>query len=324
MKVLVTGGAGYIGSHTVKLLGEQDHEILVVDNLSTGHKQSVLHGKLIVLDLKDEERLTEVLKEFKPDVVIHFAAYINVLESVQRPDVYYVNNFCSTVALLKSMVKAGIKKIIFSSSASVYGIPETVPIPESHPLNPINPYGRSKVFCEYLLREFEVAYGINYVSLRYFNAAGADPEGRIGESHNPETHLIPLILKAAKGERKSVEIFGTNYSTPDGTCIRDFIHVNDLAEAHRLALLYLADGGNSCVLNCGYGRGYSVKEVIDTVKKVTGKDFKVEEKEKRPGDPDVLVADSSKIRQVLNWQPKFDDLEYIVKTAWNWEINRRY
>ena len=201
MKVLVTGGAGYIGSHTVKLLGEQDHEILVVDNLSTGHKQSVLHGKLIVLDLKDEERLTEVLKEFKPDVVIHFAAYINVPESVQKPDVYYVNNFCSTVALLKSMVRAGIKKIIFSSSASVYGIPERVPIPESHPLNPINPYGRSKVFCEYLLREFEVAYGINYVSLRYFNAAGADPEGRIGESHNPETHLIPLILKAAKGER---------------------------------------------------------------------------------------------------------------------------
>ena len=324
MKILVTGGAGYIGSHTVKLLGEQNHEILVVDNLSTGHKQSVLYGKLSILDLKDGKKITRILREFKPDVVIHFAAYINVLESVQKPDVYYVNNFCSTLTLLKSMVKAGIQKIIFSSSASVYGIPEVIPIPESHPLNPINPYGRSKAFCELLLKEFEVAYGIRYVSLRYFNAAGADPEGRIGESHNPETHLIPLILKAAKGERKSVEIFGTDYRTPDGTCIRDFIHVDDLAEAHRLALLHLIDGGKSCTFNCGYGHGYSVREVINIVKKVTGKYLKVEEKEKRPGDPDILVADSSKIKEVLNWQPKFGDLEYIVKTAWNWEINRRY
>lgn len=324
MKILITGGAGYIGSHTIKLLGKNNHEILVIDNLSNGYREAVLHGKLEVFDLKNQKKLEKVLKEFQPNIVIHFAASINIAESARKPDKYYVNNYCTTIKLLKTMVKTGVRKIIFSSSASVYGNPEVTPVPETHPLNPINPYGRSKALCELLLKDFETAYGLKYVSLRYFNAAGADPEGEIGESHNPETHLIPLILKAAKGEEKSVKIFGANYKTPDGTCIRDFIHVNDLAEAHKLALLYLMDGGKSCTLNCGYGHGYSVREVIDTVKKVTRKEFKIEEKEKRPGDPDILIADNSKIKWVLNWKPKFDDLEYIVKTAWNWEINRRY
>jgi UDP-glucose 4-epimerase len=221
--------------------------------------------------------------------------------------------------LLEVMLKNGVNRFIFSSTAAVYGNPEKVPIPETEPVKPINPYGQSKAFVEKILEDFDKSYGLKYVSLRYFNAAGADPEGRIGESHNPETHLIPLILKTAKGERESIKIFGTDYPTPDGTCIRDYIHVDDLAEAHILALEYLLSGGNSEVFNCGYGHGFSVREVINVAKKVTGIDFKVEETERRAGDPAVLVADSSKIRNVLNWKPEFDDLEYIIRTAWDWE-----
>ncbi len=324
MKVLVTGGAGYIGSHVVKALGERGHEVLVVDNLSKGHKKAVLYGKLVVADLEDKSTLDVIFKEFKPDAVMHFAAFIEVGESVREPLKYYRNNTVSTINLLEVMLKNDVNRFIFSSTAAVYGNPEKIPIPETELLKPINPYGQSKAFVERILQDFYSSYGFRYVSLRYFNAAGAEPEGRIGESHNPETHLIPLVLKTAKGERKSIKIFGTDYPTPDGTAIRDYIHVLDLADAHILALEYLLEGEESSVFNLGYGLGYSVKEVIETAKKVTGIDFLVEEAERRPGDPPVLVADNTKIKKVLKWEPKYDDLEFIIKTAWNWELNRRF
>lgn len=325
MKILITGGAGYIGSHVLKALSKKgNYHVLTIDNLSSGHKEAVIYGDLAVVDLENEEAIKDIFKSFKPDAVIHFAAFIEVAESVVNPAKYYKNNTLNTLNLLQTMVEYKVDKFIFSSTAAVYGTPVETPIPETHPINPINPYGQSKAFVEKILQDFSKAYDFNYVSLRYFNAAGADPKGRIGESHNPETHLIPLILKTAKGERDSIKIFGTDYPTPDGTCIRDYIHVDDLAEAHILALEYLLNGGNSDVFNCGYGHGYSVKEVVNTAKKVTGIDFKVEETDKRPGDPAILVADSTKLKQKLNWKPKFDDLEYIIKTAWNWEINKRY
>ena len=324
MKVLVTGGAGYIGSHVVKALGGLGYEVLVVDSLVKGHREAVLFGKLEILDIGDKYSITEVLEQFKPDAVMHFAAFIEVGESVENPRKYYENNTVKTLSLLDAMLEHDVKNFIFSSTAAVYGNPEKVPIPETETVKPINPYGQSKACIEKILSDYSKAYGLKFVSLRYFNAAGADPEGRIGESHNPETHLIPLILKTAKGERESIKIFGTDYPTPDGTCIRDYIHVDDLAEAHILALKYLLDGGESEIFNCGYGHGYSVKEVIETVNRVTGIDFKVEEADRRPGDPAILVADSSKLKSKLGWEPKFDDLEYIVKTAWNWELNRRF
>ena len=324
MKVLITGGAGYIGSHVVKLLKEKNIEVLVVDNLSKGHKEAVLDTQLVVGDVGDTKFMKSVLNSFKPDAIMHFAAFIEVGESVKNPLKYYLNNTVSTLNLLKTMIETNVNRFIFSSTAAVYGIPENIPIKESEPINPINPYGSSKAVVERMLKEFSQAYGLKYVSLRYFNAAGADESGLIGESHNPETHLIPLILKTAKGERESIKIFGTDYPTPDGTCIRDYIHVTDLAEAHYLSLQYLMDGAESNVFNCGYGHGYSVKEVIDACKKVTGIDFKVEETERRPGDPPILVADAEKIKKTLNWKPKYDDLNYIVRTAWNWELNRRY
>ncbi len=324
MKILVTGGAGYIGSHVVKALGEKGYDILVVDNLVKGHREAVLFGELKVADVGDKDAMLEVLDYFKPDAVMHFAAFIEVVESVKNPSKYYENNTVKTLALLEAMIEKGIDKFIFSSTAAVYGNPNRVPIPETESVKPINPYGQSKACVEKILADYSRAYGLSFVSLRYFNAAGADPKGRIGESHNPETHLIPLVLKTAKGERESIKVFGTDYPTPDGTCIRDYIHVDDLAEAHVLALNYLLDGGESDVFNCGYGHGYSVKEVIDTAKKVTGVDFTVEESDRRPGDPAILVADSSKLKTKLGWKPSFDDLEYIVRTAWNWELNRRF
>lgn len=325
MKILITGGAGYIGSHVLKALSKKtDYQVLTIDNLSNGHKEAVIYGDLAVIDLENKQALEYIFKDFKPDAVIHFAAVIEVGESVKNPAKYYKNNTANTLNLLQTMVEYKVDKFIFSSTAAVYGNPIETPIPETHPTNPINPYGQSKAFVENILQDFDRAYGLKYVSLRYFNAAGANPEGKIGESHNPETHLIPLILKTAKGERKSIKIFGIDYPTPDRTCIRDYIHVDDLAEAHMLALEYLLNSGNSDVFNCGYGHGYSVKEVIDTTKKVTGINFRVEETDRRPGDPAILVADSTKLKQKLNWKPKFDDLEYIIKTAWNWELNRRY
>ena len=323
--VLVTGGAGYIGSHVVKLLKKKGFEPVVVDNLSTGHKEAVKYGKLLVGDLKDKEFLKRVFREFKPVAVMHFAAYIEVAESVKKPLKYYRNNVCNTLNLIEVMLENNVRYFIFSSTAAVYGIPKESPIPETAELKPINPYGESKATVERILRDLTLSEeNFKYVSLRYFNVAGADPEGELGEAHNPETHLIPLLLQTALGKRESFSIFGTDYPTKDGTAIRDYIHVMDLAKAHILALEYLLNGGKSDVFNVGYGRGYTVKEVVDTVKKVTGKDFKVVETQRRPGDPPELVAKVDKIKRVLGWKPKYDDLEFIVKTAWEWELNRKY
>ncbi|SNR92016.1 UDP-glucose 4-epimerase GalE [Desulfurobacterium atlanticum] len=324
MKIVVTGGAGYIGSHTVKLLTEKNHEVLVIDNLYNGHQEAVKDAQFIRCNIKDTDKLTEIFESFKPDAVIHFAAFIEVGESVKNPLSFYENNVSGTVSLLKAMEITGVDKIIFSSTAAVYGNPVTVPIPETEPIKPINPYGQSKACVEKILNDLSTFKGLNYVSLRYFNAAGADPSGLIGESHNPETHLIPLILKTAKGEREKIYIFGTDYPTPDGTCVRDYIHVNDLADAHLLSLEYLMSGGKSAVFNCGYGKGYSVREIIDTVRKITGKDFRVEETDRRPGDPAVLIADPTNLKKTLNWKPKFDELDIIIKSAWRWELNRRF
>ncbi|RKX63401.1 MAG: UDP-glucose 4-epimerase GalE [Thermodesulfobacteriota bacterium] len=319
-KILVTGGAGYIGSHVVKLLGENGYEVLTYDNLSTGHKWAVLYGDLIKADLADKETLRKVFKEFKPDAVMHFAASIVVPESVKNPLKYYRNNVVNTINLLEAMEEFGVKNFIFSSSAAVYGIPEKIPISENAPLNPINPYGETKATVERILRDLANSRdNFRYVSLRYFNVAGADPEGKIGFAYPEATHLIIRALKVAKGEIEKLEIYGTDYPTPDGTCIRDYIHVMDIAEAHLIALEYLLDGGESDVFNCGYGHGFSVKEVVETVKKVTGRKFKVIEAERRPGDPPFLVADNSKIKEKLQWKPKYDDLEFIIKTAWDWE-----
>ncbi|MCU4137943.1 MAG: UDP-glucose 4-epimerase [Thermodesulfobacteria bacterium] len=320
VKILVTGGAGYIGSHVVKLLGKNGYEILTYDNLSTGHRWAVLYGDLIKADLANKEILKKVFKEFKPDAVMHFAASIVVPESVKNPLKYYKNNVVNTINLLEAMEEFGVKNFIFSSSAAVYGIPEKIPISENAPLNPINPYGETKATVERILRDLANSRdNFRYVSLRYFNVAGADPEGKIGFAYPEATHLIIRALKVAKGEIEKLEIYGTDYPTPDGTCIRDYIHVMDIAEAHLIALEYLLDGGKSDVFNCGYGHGFSVKEVVETVKKVTGRKFKVIEAERRPGDPPFLVADNSKIKKKLQWKPKYDDLEFIIKTAWDWE-----
>ncbi len=320
MRILVTGGAGYIGSHVVKLLGERGYEVITYDNLSTGHEWAVLYGKLIRADLGDRETLRKVFREFRPQAVMHFAAHIVVPESVRDPLKYYRNNVVHTLQLLETMEEFGVKDFIFSSSAAVYGIPEKIPVPETAPLKPINPYGETKATVERILRDLSRAgTGFRYVSLRYFNVAGADPEGRIGFAYPDPTHLIIRAVKTAKGELERLEIFGTDYPTPDGTCIRDFIHVTDLAEAHLLALQYLLETEKSEIFNCGYGHGYSVLEVIRAVKKVTGRDFPVVEAPRRPGDPPVLVAENRKIRERLGWRPRYDDLEFIVRTAWEWE-----
>jgi len=325
LKVLITGGAGYIGSHVVKLLKKKGYEPIVVDNLSTGHKEAVKYGKLLVGDLKDKEFLRKVFKEYKLEAVMHFAAHIEVAESVRKPLKYYRNNVCNTLNLLEVMLENNIRNFIFSSTAAVYGIPEEIPIPETAELKPINPYGESKATIERVLRDLSFSgEDFKYVSLRYFNVAGADPEGEIGEAHNPETHLIPLLLQTALGKRRKFTLFGTDYPTRDGTAVRDYIHVMDLADAHILALEYLLSGGKSEVFNVGYGKGFTVKEVVEMVKKVTGRDFKVGETDRRPGDPPELVAKVDKIKKVLGWKPKYDDLEFIVKTAWNWELNRKY
>jgi UDP-glucose 4-epimerase len=320
-RILVTGGAGYIGSHVVKALGEKGYEILVYDNLSTGHKELVLYGELVVGDLADIEVLDKAIKDFKPDGVMHFAASIQVHESVQKPLEYYKNNTRNTFNIVELLLKNRVRHFIFSSTAAVYGIPDSnVPVNERSPLRPINPYGASKMAVEYMLKDLSSAGDdFNYISLRYFNVAGADNEGRIGQKYREATHLITRCLKAAKGEVKKLEIYGADYDTPDGTCIRDYIHVDDIAEAHIIALAYLSESGKSDIFNCGYGHGYSVREVIKTAKEVTGVDFPVKEAGRRPGDPPYLVADSSKMRGALSWKPRHDDLAYIVKTAWDWE-----
>jgi UDP-glucose 4-epimerase len=321
MKILVTGGAGYIGSHVVKMLGEKGHDITVYDNLSTGHDWALLYGKLIRGDLADRGLLEKTVKELGPDAVIHFAASIQVEESVRKPLLYYRNNVANTLNLLESVADSGVKHFIYSSTAAVYGIPEKIPVDEGAPLVPINPYGASKVMIERVLEDVAHTADFTYVALRYFNVAGADPGGRIGQAYKEATHLITRALKAAEGESEKLLIYGTDYPTPDGTCIRDYIHVEDLAEAHLRSLDYLGDEGRSDRMNCGYGHGFSVREVVDTAKKVTGVDFRVEETGRRAGDPPALIADSRLLRDRTGWQPRYDDLMFIIKTAWEWELH---
>ncbi len=319
MKVLVTGGAGYIGSHMVRTLGEKGYDVVVYDNLSTGFKESLLHGRLVVADLADTPALDDLFRKERFDAVAHFAAHIVVDESVREPVKYYRNNFVNALNLIETCVRHGVTSFIFSSTAAVYGIPVTVPVSEGAPLLPINPYGVSKAMVEQALQDISHAKGLRYVALRYFNVAGADPLSRIGQKYKDATHLITVSLRTALGLRKELQIFGTDYDTPDGTCIRDYIHVDDLIDAHVLALDYLSRGGESRVFNCGYGHGYSVKEVVDQVKKATRIDFPVREVGRRDGDPPALVAESSRIKRELGWKPVHDDLVYIIKTAWDWE-----
>ncbi|MDI6865127.1 UDP-glucose 4-epimerase GalE [Thermodesulfovibrio yellowstonii] len=318
-KILVTGGAGYIGSHVVKALGERGYQVLTYDNLSYGHREAVLYGELVVADLADRDSLRKTFEYFRPDAVMHFAASIVVPESVKKPVKYYRNNFCNTISLVETCIENGVKNFIFSSSAAVYGIPDKCPVDEQAPLNPINPYGRTKAMVEDLLADVAQAEDFRYISLRYFNVAGADISGRLGQRRQDATHLITLAVKTALGERPYLEIYGTDYPTSDGTCIRDYIHVDDLADAHILVLEYLMEHGKSEVFNCGYGHGYSVREVVEATKRVSGVDFKVIETGRREGDPPELVADSRKLRETISWQPKYNDMEYIVKTALEWE-----
>ncbi|MFN4260591.1 MAG: UDP-glucose 4-epimerase GalE [Gemmataceae bacterium] len=317
MRILITGGAGYIGSHTVRLLLARGHQVWVYDNLDQGHRQAVPADGLIEGDLRDRDRVDHALLIQRIEAVIHFAALTNVGESVRDPGRYYQNNLANTINLLEGTRRQGIGKFVFSSTAAVYGVPEQVPIREDMPMQPINPYGASKIAVERILADYAAAYGWGCAALRYFNAAGAAADGTIGEDHRPETHLIPLAIQAAQGLRPELEIFGTDYPTPDGTCIRDYIHVDDLAEAHVLALERLEAGQRKCY-NLGIGRGFSVREVIRTVAEVTGKPVPVREGPRRPGDPPALVAASDRIQQDLGWRPRYTDLRAIVETAWNW------
>jgi len=317
MNVFVTGGAGYIGSHTVRRLLESGHEVTVFDNLSEGHAAAVPEGLLVRGDLADPAGLTEALKSGNFDAVVHFAANCYVGESVEDPEKYYRNNVANSLALLRAMRAADVARIVFSSSAATYGNPVENPITETHPQDPINPYGRTKLMFEQMLADYVRAYGFGCVSLRYFNAAGAAPDGSIGEDHDPETHLIPIVLQVALGQREKVSIFGSDYDTPDGTCVRDYIHILDLAQAHVLALERI-EPGEARMYNLGNGEGYSVRQVIEVAEKVTGKAIPHEDAARRPGDPDTLVASSQKIMCELGWRPKFPHLESIIETAWRW------
>jgi len=323
MAVLVTGGAGYIGSHTVRQLTGKGFEVVVLDNLSRGHIESIpgnVHFEKA--DLMDAESLKNAIGKYKIDAVIHFAAFAYVGESVENPSLYYRNNVVGSFNLIKVISELGIKKFVFSSTCSIYGNPENVPISEKEPPNPINPYARTKYMIENILSDFENAYGLKYAALRYFNAAGDSDDGSIGESHEPEPHLIPLVLFTALGKRDSIKIYGDDYDTPDGTCIRDYIHVNDLADAHIKALKYIENGA-STVINLGTGNGYSVKEIIEAARRITGKEIKAEITGRRAGDPAVLVADNKKAKELLGWKPEYN-LERILETAWNWHKNQKY
>jgi UDP-glucose 4-epimerase len=317
MRILVTGGAGYIGSHTVRLLLARGHDAWVYDNLSAGHRAAVPAERLLVGDLAEMPQLDNALVMHRIEAVVHFAAFTYVGESVRDPGKYYQNNLVNTLNLMECLRRHRIGRFVFSSTAATYGVPRQVPITEESPQEPINPYGAGKLAVEHALADYARAYGWGYAALRYFNAAGAARDGAIGEDHDPETHLIPLVLYAALGHKPFLEVFGTNYPTPDGTCIRDYIHVDDLAEAHLLALEKLQPGQGLCY-NLGIGRGYSVREVIRTAEEVTGKTIPVKEGPQRPGDPPVLVASSEKIQRELGWQPRYTDLRPIIETAWNW------
>jgi UDP-glucose 4-epimerase len=323
--ILVTGGAGYIGSHAVLALQQAGYEVVILDNLVYGHRdlvETVLKAELIEGDTNDRPLLDQLFAHHDIAAVMHFAAYAYVGESVSDPAKYYRNNVIGTLTLLEAMLAANIKKFVFSSTCATYGIPKTVPIPEDHPQSPINPYGASKLMVERILADFDVAHQFKSVCFRYFNAAGADPQGRLGEDHEPETHLIPLVLQTALGNRKAISVFGTDYPTPDGTCIRDYIHVTDLASAHVLGVEYLLKGGDSQVFNLGNGSGFSVKQVIETAKQVTGRPIAVIEQDRRPGDPPALAGSSEKAQTVLGWQPQYADLKQIIQHAWTWHQKR--
>ena len=322
MRILVLGGAGYIGSHTALELVKAGNEVVIADNLVTGYRKAIPEGaKFYEGDLRDSDFLDNLFHQEKIDAVIHFAAYSLVGESVTNPLKYYDNNLYGTKVLLEAMVKNNVDKIVFSSTAATYGEPENIPILETDRTCPTNPYGETKLAMEKMFKWTAEAHGLRYVSLRYFNACGADESGTIGEAHNPESHLIPLILQVPNGKRETISIYGTDYDTPDGTCIRDYIHVTDLAQAHILAVKYLANGGKSDIFNLGNGVGYSVREVIETARKVTGHPIPATETSRRAGDPARLVASSEKAKSVLGWKPVHDSLEEIIASAWNWHKN---
>ena len=319
MRVLVTGGAGYIGSHVVWELLEAGHEPVVIDNLSKGHAAALPTGvSLLQGDLADASFIRYAISTVKPQAVMHFAGFIEVGESVQQPGRYYRNNVSNSLNLLEAMVEFGVQYIVFSSTAAVYGEPIRIPIDEDHPKVPLNPYGESKLFVESMLARYEQAHGVRSICLRYFNAAGAHPSGKIGEAHQPETHLIPIVLQAAAGQRSHVYIYGTDYPTEDGSCVRDYVHVCDLAAAHRLAIQVLAAGGPSGVYNLGNGRGFSVRQIIAATQKVTGQSITTMEAPRRAGDPAVLVASAQLARQKLGWQPQYTVIDDIINSAWRW------
>jgi UDP-glucose 4-epimerase len=319
MKVLVVGGAGYIGSHMLKSLSKERHHVVALDDLSRGKREAVLGSELVEASLAERSRLGQLFAAQRFDAVMHFASFIEVSESVSDPAKYYRNNVCATLNLLDEMIAHGVTRFIFSSTAAIFGEPRYIPIDEAHPKQPLNPYGVSKLMVEQILADYERAYGLKSICLRYFNAAGADPDGELGESHDPETHLIPLVLQAASGRREAMTVFGQDYDTPDGTCIRDFIHVVDLCQAHLLALQKVMDGGESDVFNLGSGQGFSVRQVLEIARRVTGTDLPARYGPRRLGDPARLVADSAKAKKMLGWKPQFDELAVIIAHAWNRE-----
>lgn len=318
MAILVTGGLGYVGSHAVKMLVDRGEEVISLDNLIFGHREAACGSKVVIGDIGDRELLRDVFRTHSIEAVMHFAALADVPESVADPQKYYITNVYSSIAMIEVMLEFGCKQMIFSSSAATFGEPKEVPIPEDHPKDPTNPYGRSKLMLEDILREYEAAYGMRSISFRYFNASGADPSGLIGEDHTPEHHLIPIVLQAALGQRENVKVYGSDWPTPDGTCVRDYIHVTDLASAHLLGLQALRDGHATAVYNMGNGSGYSVLEVIRMAEEVSGKQIDAVPADRRPGDPAVLVASSAKITADLGFKPQFPELRTIIETAWNW------
>ena len=322
LNILVVGGCGYIGTHMVKALMAAGHHPITLDNLATGHRELLPGGEFIAGDIGNATLLDEIFASKRIDAVMHFAAFIEVGESVSDPLKYYGNNFARTATLLNAMIRHDVKRFVFSSSAAVYGEPDYTPIDEDHPLNPTSPYGETKLWVEKMLTACDRAYGMRAIVLRYFNAAGADESALIGEWHEPESHLIPLVLEVAQGKRDHIKIFGVDYPTPDGTCIRDYIHVNDLVSAHLAAVDALMDGGGSDIYNLGNTQGASVRDVIKTAERVSGRSIPFVEDRRRPGDPAILVAGSAKIKRELNWQPQFESLEEIVRTAWKWHAHR--
>lgn len=322
--ILITGGAGYIGSHCTLEMQRAGHYCVILDNLSEGHKEALQTENFCCVNLASIDEIRNVFKKYEIEAVIHFAASCYVGESATNPQKYYYNNVVSTLNLLQVMLENNVKNIVFSSTCATYGNPEYTPIDENHPQRPINVYGRTKLMIEQILKDYDRAYGLKYIALRYFNASGADNKANIGESHDPETHLIPLILQVAAGKRELIKVFGDDYDTPDGTCIRDYIHVNDLSSAHRLSLEKLFKEKQSNYYNLGTGKGYSVNEIIASCEKITGKSIKKEIAPRREGDPPILFADNKKAKNELSWQPEYTKIDDIIFTAWDWELNRRY